>query len=54
MLSTAAEKSLKGKVTMSSFGDHVPLRLSKTDMRFTSGFPFANAYAIVEHMLVTG
>jgi len=54
MLSAAIWKSLKDRVTMSSFGDHIPLRLSKTDMKFTSGFLFANAYVIVEHILVTG
>jgi hypothetical protein len=32
----------------------VLLRLSKTEMKFTSGFPFAKAYVMVEHMLVTG
>lgn len=54
MLFTAIKNFLKGKAIMSSFSDHLRLRLSKTDMKFMSGFPFVKAYEIVEHMLVTG
>lgn len=54
MLLTALTKFLNGRATSSSFGDHFPLLLSKAEIRFMSGFPFAKAFATIEHMLEAG
>ena len=54
MLLTAVMKSLKGKVTISLSGDHLCLALSNVEIRFTSGFPFANVLLIVEQTVLAG
>ena len=54
MLLMAVTKSLNGKATVNSFSDYLLHCLSKAEIKFSSVFPFANASAIIEHMLEAG
>jgi hypothetical protein len=54
MFLMAVTKSLNGKATINSFFDHLPRCLSKAEIMFRSGFPFANALVIIERVLEAG